>query len=124
MRRVFQLTALVVLALWLPTTVHCSLETMFGWQAERCCGDHQEDQSAPVDHCAVEEGGYRVTESSIVVAAPDVLVCWCGHAIALLLSTEPPLALAEAAESPPELAHTWQFTRRAAWPARAPSVVS
>src|SRR5688572_25263205 len=53
MRRIFQFTALVVLALWLPTTVHCNLEAVFAGEADDCCGDHADGGSAPVEHCGV-----------------------------------------------------------------------
>lgn len=124
MRRVFQFTALVVLALWLPTTVHCNLEALLSWQAETCCGDHAEKPSAPVDHCGVEDGSYRMTTASVVVAAPDLLLCWCGQVVWAAPAVEATAPAPDFSESPPGLTRTWQFVERAALPARAPTRVS
>jgi len=109
---------------WLPTTVHCNLEALFGWHDEGCCSERADDTQVPVEHCVVEDGGYRISDGSVTVAAPDLLVGWCGYLVRVSQKVAAPAPVPEFSTSPPELAGTWQFVERAALPARAPSHVS
>jgi hypothetical protein len=125
MPRIFQFTALLLLAVWVPTTVHCNLEAAFDWATESCCGEHADEAPAPVEHCGVEDGGYRIADSVVAVSAPALWVCWCFEVV----RAQPPPAIGAASvtehsESPPELIRTWQFIVRTALPVRAPSTVS
>ena len=120
MRRLRSITACLLLALWLPATLHCSLEQVgvFGEQVA-CAND------CANDHCAVlEDGLFKPTTVAVKVPAPSLLVCLC-----CLIEITPetiivPLVSPERTDSPPELARTWQFALRAAPLPGAPSLVS
>jgi hypothetical protein len=119
--------AIVLLALWVPTTTHCQLESLLELEALSCCtheGDatstahHEADCSA--DACAdVESGFYKLRdEQGLPSQLPQVIEM-----------TEMPLAenalevprVLEAAAAPSESRPSWLFTLRAAPAPRAPS---
>jgi hypothetical protein len=117
---------LLLLALWLPVTMHCTLETLPTFSfLQSCCGT---EDSAPVSQdCAadvcgeVESGDYRLEEH--LAAAPDLpllLACAPGA-----FRPEPAAGPAPdrfpTALAPPELPRLWRFAQRAALPPRAPS---
>lgn len=118
-----RLIALAVLAVWLPATLHCALEAA-GLDAWFGC---HEEAAHDADHCtddachAIEGFAYKPDAAAVRVPPPaPALLCHC------LLCLAPSLALpatepATPAPEPPALARSWQFVRRAAPPARAPS---
>ena len=118
--------ALLLLALWLPATLHCDLEaagieSMFG------CHDHAvaSQPQCPDDAChSIESLTYKL-DSIILKAAPPVAVFFC-------LPVTPPLAapahpsppiIAETGQAPPEVARMWHFLTRAAPLPGAPSLI-
>lgn len=121
--------AWVLVAFWLPVTMHCALENVGGFQFLVCClhGDtapHQ-DNDCSEDACAVvESGGYMVPSNRITLVPPLVL------AAQLVAVAEAELPVSEIprfsalSTSPPELPSGWQFSLRAAAPVRAPSFAS
>lgn len=124
MRLLPRLTALLLLAFWLPATEHCALEAA-GVIATLCHDDGgAAAQSCADDGCAtLESAHYRVT-LHLVQAAPPVLQ---DHVAALALAlASPTLALAlEAAPPTPgrpvDWVPVWHFVRRTAPPSRAPT---
>jgi hypothetical protein len=117
--------ALLLLALWLPATMHCGLALAFSSTPEACClagqGDSESNQRAV--HCAVEKGDYRAAPQEVLVAAPELFADWCGVRVLVDPTRVETVSGAPLAEAPP-LNRPWQFVVRAAWPANAPSVVS
>lgn len=118
--------AVMLAALWLPATAHCSLGAATEWFAESCdlACSHDGD-SEHLDACVlIEDGGYRVGSSVAHAPAPSlgVLTCLaCLHARLLEVST--PLAPpAWAMEHPRDWLPAWNFEVRAALPARAPDL--
>ena len=119
--------ALVVL--WVPMTMHCSLESSLpGMEFLACCPDEEgaphQDSDCEDDACAVVESGSYKTENNRVAVPTPTLVP------ALFLTPLPSLDAIPAVDlvafdaSPPELRTTWQFSFRAALRPRAPSFVS
>lgn len=120
MRRARSIVACVLLALWLPATLHCSLEQA-GLLGEK---DGCVDRCA-TDNCGVLETGLlKLTTDTVKVPAPSVLTCLCCLREITPETIIVPLVSPERTNSPPELAGTWQFAVRAAPPPRAPSLVS
>jgi hypothetical protein len=120
MRRLRSLAAWLLVVLWLPATLHCSLE-----QAGLLGGDEACAESCATDNCDVLESGlFKSTTAVLKVPAPTALTCLCClNEITPETIVVPPLS-PEGTVSPPELARTWQFTARAAPPPRAPSPAS
>lgn len=70
MVRVFQFTALVLLALWLPATDHCALGDL-GVFARTCAGNCDKGKSCGNGACStLENGSYRPTADLLKVPAP------------------------------------------------------
>ena len=123
------ITVLAMLALWLPATNHCRLESISALAFLVCC-DHEggaphQDNDCDTDGCAVVESGFYKTEDAKVDAVAPVLVM----AVFLLPTVEqiallPPLLADFFTIASPELPVTWQFSFRAALPPRAPSLAS
>lgn len=117
-----------MLALWLPATSHCSLESV--WDVFSC---HDETpltvagDSCRQDSCEVVENGAYLKGVADLRLAPAELVlplCW---AMLLSVPEERVLAVLGGSLEEPEVWHlnrTWVFVRRAALPARAPSRVA
>ncbi len=124
MRLLTQVTAFVLLALWLPATQHCSLDAS-GLLAHDIlsseCGETA--SSCADDSCDMAEG--NLVRTSVCTAksfAPDLTVCLCvlcSHLSLTELAEAPALAVS-ASEWPVDWLPSWQFLRRTALPARAP----
>ncbi len=126
MSRLTKLIALLLVAVWLPVTLHCELEItgLLGPAGEcvasddACCND-----TACV---TVEEALFKDSTPVLTVSAPDASTCL----VCLALATPPDAFFAESAlstvrhEPPPELRVTWQFLSRAALLARAPDALN
>lgn len=123
--------AIVLLALWLPTTQHCGLEAAGLIAAESphgadvgCC----QTGSGPCTHdgCNVVESGLiKSSNEAIKVPTPSLAACTCFLCLQLLppvVAVEPILAVTSS-ESPEHWVPVWQFVRRAAPLSRAPSLV-
>ena len=123
-----RLLALVLLALWVPATSHCAVETVLGWVNEYCfsaCG-HTGEESHPVaDACAtLEEGDFKPAFETLTAPAPmlSVLACLrCVHA-AVLADARPLAPPAWSADHPDAWVPERHLTRRAVAPARAPGL--
>lgn len=121
--------AILLLALWLPATMHCALEKLPGFAfLQTCCGDNEDQQESGdcgQDVCgAVESGLYKLEDNSVSVSAKaetsgSNLGSW------KMIPRSAPVQQRELpSPAPPEIAGSWQFSLRAALPVRAPSCVS
>jgi hypothetical protein len=121
--------AVLLLALWVPATMHCTLETMPGFSfLQWCCGTDEapaQDHDCSQDFCsAVESGFYKIEDNPTLAPGLALLLAfatWNGVA-------EPAAECAPdflpASSAPPELPRFWQFSYRTALPPRAPSLVA
>ena len=116
-----------LLALWLPATQHCNLEAAGVIAHEDADSDACCETADPCAHdsCDVAEG--TLIRPSVTVAktfAPDLTLCLC-FLCSRLSPTSPPetpaLAVSDT-ERPIDWLPAWQFSRRTALPARAPSI--
>ncbi len=127
-----RILALVLLALWVPATSHCAVETVLGWVNDHCLsacshgsasGDHAD---APVaDACATVEGGDFKPSFDLLVApepALSVLACLSRVHAALLAEARPLAPPAWSADHPDAWVPARHLARRAIAPARAPSL--
>lgn len=126
--RLCRLIAILLLALWLPATLHCGLEAA-GAIAGEGCAKAAEPSSAPTAHCeddgckTIEEGLYRPTTPLLKGAAAPVALCLC----LIWQDTLEPYPVARPALSsashvePFEFTVPWQFVQRAAPLPGAPS---
>ncbi len=124
--------AVLLLALWVPATLHCRLEQALSLELLSCC-PHEAAEKTPAHHesdCAndgcgaVESGFYKQEETQATPGRPlPVLVVL----VAPRLDDAPKcvrVLLAAVSRFPSELAKSWQFSFRAALPVRAPSFTS
>lgn len=119
----------LALALWLWGTQHCTLEAagvLDHVGIESAC-DSDENNHCVADGCdEVENGAYRVTDSSIQVPAPEAVCPDCCLCLALLTPQEEQpvcFATAEPVVSDLSWVPVWHFERRMAPPSRAPSLL-
>lgn len=129
MTRFTKIAALLLVALWLPATLHCELETLPGFEfLSSCCGG--DDAAQPPSGCqddscgAVESGLCKIEDNpTITVGLPALLVLAAWDFIA-----QPPdhsrAQTSPASPAPPELPRVWRFSCRAALPPRAPSILA
>ena len=120
-KQVRGLVALLLLAVWLPASMHCSLEDA-GWlpKDESCA-------SAPSGHgrddgCEFENGGVHFQAAKVIIPSFSFTFVVLSY-----IAPEIParsLFFAFESEFPFELAQCWQFSFRAALPVRAPSLFS
>lgn len=129
-RFLYSFVAFVLLALWMPATQHCGLETagLIAAHGEHsgntaCC-----ETSSPCSHdgCEiVEKVAFKPTLDLLQVSAPDLVACTCFLCFQLVyrdLSAEPvtPVAVFEESQA---WVPVWHFARRAAPLSRAPSIL-
>lgn len=128
-----RICALVLLALWVPATSHCAVETVLDWAAdEHCVAACSHDASATAaphanDACATLEGGaIKVQLDQLAAPAPSyttVLACLaCVHA-ALLAEAEPLAPPAWSGDHPRDWMPVRHVAVRAVAPARAPNLI-
>lgn len=119
---------LMLLALWVPVTMHCELEAMPSFSFLQCCCGPEQSPETPSDcdenaGCSAVESGFCKVEDE-QTAAPEI-----AFVLAFLAMDWTVLPLPanhgpapEARSAPPELAQFWQFSYRTALPPRAPSL--
>lgn len=127
MRRLVRVLSLLLLALWLPATLHCALEasevlTESHESSDGCCAS---DTTCAVDSCDTVENGEYLLSSGTSLPRPcnpetDAVPC-DDEAASANASADP----ADAASLPePEPAAdwlpTWHFSRRSITGAQAP----
>lgn len=120
-----RLVALMLLALWLPATLHCDLEAA-GVTNILGCHDHRAAGPAfgTDDHCHSIEGvSYKLDFGSSKTPPPGDFILFVLADPRVITTATPPRRIAvESRAAPPEIARTWHFVARAAPPARAPSI--
>ena len=122
MRRVRSIIALLLLALWLPATLHCDLEAA---GIDDLLGlHHHEISSQP--HCpdgpchSIEGLSYKLDSIVLKVAQPNLPISsveWISAVVDFSFAPVTPLFHSTA---PPGLAATWQFSHRTAALNQAP----
>src|SRR5678815_1412208 len=112
--RLRAIVACVMVALWLPASMHCLLEDA-GWlpKDESCAaapaGTHDQE-----DGCQFESGGVQFQATKVTIPSFDFLAVLLRHLpepaelSSGLISHEPDILV--------ELVHAWQFTYRTALP--------
>jgi hypothetical protein len=120
-----RIVAVVLLSLWLPATLHCAVEAA-GVYLEFVCHDH-ETQAVSENHCA-DDSCHAIEGASFTVFSLTKLVGIAALSVVALLAEPlefPPDGVRpERTDVPRELQRSWQFSTRAAPPARAPSVTA
>lgn len=123
MSRLRKLTAIVLLALWLPATTYCAAVTAGFVETSSCCDDGSANHCT-ADNCDELENNLFHSADSDLVKAP-LLACSC-----LLCAAESVAAVDEVISDRPvpvdwsaDWLPDWNFKHRTALPARAPSVI-
>jgi hypothetical protein len=121
--------AMLLLALWMPVTMHCELEIMPGFSfLQWCCGGgHASAQAHDCgqDSCGeVESGFYKIEDHTTVIPGLALVLAlaawdWVDEPLADTAPDFLPISSA-----PPGLPRFWQFFYRTALPPRAPSLVA
>ena len=126
-----RIVALVLLALWVPATAHCALETVLDWAAQdhcaAACSHGVGESDLPLgDACAtLEKGAIKPTVDTLLAPAPSLTVLAClAHLHASLIAEAEPLARpAWAGDHPCHWVPTRHLAVRAVAPARAPNLI-
>ncbi len=128
--RLLKLIAVLLATLWLPTTMHCQLETV-GFDALFACagaGDaaHADGQDCTDDGClTIESGQVTLSKSRLDAVLPAFLAGTDGFCVFEISAPIPaPEFFATGQNEALPLRRTWQFARRAAPPARAPATLN
>ena len=121
------ITALTVLAAWLPATSHCLLAGV-GALTDSCCEDSHPYEEAPdgshddCGTCMVESGNFKLADADHFHFDFQATLSW-----RLLLPATPEsdfgAVLPDSGRAPPDLAR-WHFQTRAALPGRAPDSIA
>jgi hypothetical protein len=128
MSRVRQLFVWVMVALWLPVTLHCATDQAGLFEAKPvCCDDEKENGSdkSCAERCSFLDADAQAAPNNLAKAQAPVLLA-CLSSLIEWVSETPivPQISPVRSESPPELPRTWQFVTRAAPLPRAPSLAS
>lgn len=115
------LTALLLVALWQPATAHEWLESV-GW----IHGPNHDHQGVPHDaadgRCLVGQTGGTLHRPDFSDAADELFPSATLAAVESEYRWQPTPRILRLSTAPPPLRVSWQFARRAAPPARAPSI--
>lgn len=114
-----KLSAIVLLALWLPATSYCALER--AGILTGCCSDDS-GKSCDRDQCdQLEHTLIKPAAESALVKIP-ALACTCFICAAIVVApAEAELTIPVPIEWTPDWLAEWSFEHRTALPARAPS---
>ncbi|HEX2852001.1 MAG TPA: hypothetical protein VHO24_02095 [Opitutaceae bacterium] len=116
--------ALLLLAVWLPATLHCEVEAAGVTLGSSCCtetdshGASAAGETCETDGCGIVEGGFT-SSTSLSVSAPlpvfNASPIWALASIPVLAPAAPPVTgVIEALAAPPGTASCWLFVTRAA----------
>ncbi len=127
-RKLCQVTSLIMLIFWGLASVHCELEQVPALHFLACCHHEgstpHQDNDCNQDSCAsVETGFYMLEGQTAFVSEPDLFVALLAPLAEPMSELCGPLAFHSLPGSL-QLPNTWQFTLRAALPVRAPSLPS
>jgi hypothetical protein len=122
-----RISAILLLTLWLPATLHCSLEDV-GLFPKTCTNDCAGDRNNAPDGCGtVEDGSYRPAGDVLQVNTPALYAC-IGDLFCPPPQKAPECAAvmgrSESIDQPRDWISSWHFVRRMAPPSRAPSLVA
>jgi hypothetical protein len=122
-RRFLPIIVIVLLAAWLPATLHCAMETAGVLERSDCCESRDDpvaatDEHCDADHCAVLEDGAPGAVSGMVVAPMPALPVITRLAPIRSASEATKLDPVTAAELDP--GRLWRRTERVVPLARAP----
>ncbi len=121
------ITALTVLAAWLPATSHCLLAGV-GALADSCCEDSHPREKAPdgshddCGTCLVESGNFKLTEADFFHFDFHAALSWQMQ-LPQNPESDPGAVLLDSGRAPPDLVR-WHFRTRAALPGRAPDSIA
>src|SRR5262245_6350875 len=124
-QRFARILIFALLAVWLPTTLHCRAEAAGLFETrEACCPEESTTTGSDCkdDLCATLEGAlYKEQAATFQLAAPVLAGGLDLTAFLLVVPATDAPAVSPPAHAPAnELAVRWQFIERAAPPARAP----
>lgn len=125
MQRLIKITSFLLLAIWLPATMHCDLEAagLADSHQSDCCSS---DTDCKADLCAsIESSLIRESAPTLNLTAPAVSGSFLFFATLLPWTSTilPEPVLSPRHQAPPlEIKTGWQFLTRAALPSRAPSL--
>lgn len=126
-----RVTAVLMLALWLPASAHCRLEAAGANLGTDCCGEASTPAAAPgcdLNVCSPLEGAVP-NPASALMSVPAPVLCHCLFAPLSIppvsVACSPPVTgIVEASTAPPEIVQSYHFVVRTALPARAPDSAS
>jgi hypothetical protein len=116
------LVASLLIAWWLPATMHCAIEAAGWMDGGESCPHHCDN-----DRCdQLESGNFRPTNGAVVIVAPAAAVVDFAVPLVRLAPQSAGRLRIDLARTaaPPGLARTWQFAARAAPQPGAPSPAS
>lgn len=127
MKRLWQILALILLALMVPASMCCLVPQEVEKQHAGCCSHGDEGHDVPTMPDICPSGTIAQSFLPEMVAMPEMqmveLICLI-QAFALLDLIEQAAApVSMPTTAPPELRTTWAFVSRASLPARAPAVL-
>lgn len=121
-----QIVAIVLLALWVPATLHCAFGSVSEWDNDLCAAacNHDTDGNHQDACTVVESGDYMSAANLAHVPMPNLSVIACIACLhARLLDEARPIAPpAWTKDDPAAWVPVWAFVARAALPARAPTL--
>jgi hypothetical protein len=124
-KRLRSIVSLLLLALWLPATLHCDLEAA-GLDHVLGCHEHATDEAA---HChddvwhAIDVLASKADNSGLRIVLPTLMPHYDCMAFGVAPATPlAPVNVSPPIRPPPDLDVGWPFVRRAAPPARAPAL--
>ena len=127
MAHALKIAAWMLVALWLPATLHCDFEAVGLDELFHCETEHHSGEGFPIadDSCDVVENGWiKLSSAQHSLSAPVLSACLLSFSAPLLedLLAAPEIEFSDVVVAPIEIARTWQFVTRAALPARAPNL--
>lgn len=125
-----KITALLLLALWLPATMHCDLEAAVLLQncasSDTCCQDSHEPCADPTCRDFTSTSTHPILAPSLYAESHWVKAITVLLPQLALTVIQPPGTCWRHGDTPAieSIARTWSFVRRSALPARAPASVA
>ena len=122
MLRLTKYVAMLLLALWLPATLHCALESAGLISAGPMRVDGTNDHCAGDNCTQLEDSLFKHKVDELQAVAPDLVCCACCFCLQLPTVAAADEAFVARPDRPLNWVTAWHFTRRAAPSPRAPSL--
>jgi hypothetical protein len=125
-RIVNQVVALLLLALWMPATLHCTIDAVMHSDRTNCessCNHESGDSEGEI--CgSVESGSFISQLERLIISEPNLAIVECLACLhaRLLFAVAPLPPPAWTKDDPSGWVPQWAFAARAAMPARAPNL--